>query len=50
MFADDAGTMASGFTFSARFNGTTAAADGDTYVTFTETFSFESAPSGSGVH
>ena len=38
------GTQAATFTFNASYNGTTAAADGDTYVTFTENFSFESAP------
>ncbi len=46
IFGDDAGTMATGFTFQAGYNGTTSAADGDTFVTFTETFAFESAPSG----
>jgi hypothetical protein len=49
VFGDDAGTMGAAFTFNASFNGTSAAADGDTYVTFTETFSFESAPAGSQV-
>lgn len=46
---DDAGasTMASTFTFHIGFAGSTAAADGDTYVTFSEDFSFESAPAGS---
>ena len=39
--------MAASFTFNASWSGTTGAADGDTYVTFTETFSFESAPAGS---
>ena len=34
--------MATGFTFNASWNGTSAAADGDTYVTFTEDFSFDS--------
>ncbi len=47
IYGDDAGTMATGFTFNIGYNGTTAAADGDSYVTFTETFSFETAPSGS---
>jgi hypothetical protein len=46
VFGDDAGTMATGFTFNISYNGATAAADGDTYVTFTQTFAFESAPSG----
>ena len=47
VFGDDAGTMATGFTFNASYNGTSAAADGDSYVTFTENFTFESAPAGS---
>ena len=38
--------MATGFTFNASYNGATAAADGDTYVTFTENITFESAPVG----
>lgn len=42
IFGDDAGTMASGFTFNIGFSGTTAAADGDTYIEFTETFGFPS--------
>ena len=46
----DAGTMASGFTFNATCGGTTAGASGDTFVTFTETFSFESAPSGTTLY
>jgi hypothetical protein len=47
IFGDDAGTMASGFTFNIGVGGATGGADGDTYVSFTETFSFEAAPSGS---
>lgn len=47
IFGDDAGTMGSGFTFQISHNGTTAAADGDSYISFTETFAFESAPAGS---
>jgi hypothetical protein len=50
VFGDDAGTMAAGFTFQLGYNGPTAAADGDSYVTFTETFSFESAPSGTVIY
>ena len=52
VFADDAGTMASGFTFTVGFSGPTAAADGDTFITFTETFSFESetTPAGSKIY
>ena len=49
IIGDDVGAtnQASTFTFNASWNGTSAAADGDTYVTFTENFSFESAPGGS---
>lgn len=51
VFGDDAGTMASGFAFSTGFDGTTAGADGDTYVTFTETFAFESlSPAGTVIY
>ncbi len=48
VFGDDsaAATMASGFSFDGSYNGTTAAADGDSYVSFTETFAFESATPG----
>lgn len=42
-FGDDAGTMASGFTFLIRYGGPTGGASGDTYVTFTETFAFTTA-------
>lgn len=41
VFGDDAGTMATGFTFSVSFNGGTGGADGDTWVEFTETITFE---------
>ena len=50
IFGDDVTggvNMAATFTFNASWIGTTGAADGDTYVTFTENFSFESAPAGS---
>lgn len=50
VFGDDAGTMGSGFTFNIGYNGATAAADGDTYVTFTETFAFESDPAGTTLY
>ena len=40
-------SQVTGFTWNLGYNGATAAADGDTYVTFTENFSFESAPAGS---
>ena len=49
-YADDAGTMGSGFTFSVSWNGSTPGADGDSYVTFTENLSFVSeSPSGTQV-
>lgn len=48
--ANDIGTMASGFSFTLRSDGNTAGADGDTYVTFTETFSFTSEPAGSKLY
>lgn len=50
IFGDDAGTMASGGTFRIGYNGTTAAADGDSYVSFAETFAFESAPGGTTLY
>ncbi len=50
VFGDDAGTMATGFTFNMGFSGATAGADGDTYVSFTETFSFEANPTGTVVY
>jgi hypothetical protein len=50
IFGDDAGTMGTGFTFTFSYNGTTGGADGDSYLSFTETFSFESAPSGTVVY
>ncbi len=43
-----AGTMASGFTATFWYDGPTAAASGDSYIEFTETFGFlETAPAGS---
>jgi hypothetical protein len=51
VFGDDAGTMATGFTFDFGYNGTSAAADGDSYVTFTETFGFlTTVPAGSTLY
>src|SRR5262245_46093560 len=51
VFGDDAGTMGGGFTFDLGYAGGTASADGDSFVTFTENFSFESlSPSGSTVY
>ena len=49
IFADDAGTMASGFSFSFGYNGTTGGADGDSFITLTENLSFASEPAGSQV-
>jgi hypothetical protein len=49
LFGDDVTggvNMASTYTFNASWDGG-AAADGDTHITFTENFSFESAPAGS---
>lgn len=52
VFGDDAGTMASGFTFVIGYAGTTGAADGDTFVTFTEDITFETlgTPAGSTIY
>lgn len=48
---NDVGTMASGFTSTLRYNGTTGGADGDTYVSFDETFGFQTTdPTGSTVY
>ena len=45
LFGDDSSgaNMATGFTFNISYNGATASADGDTYITFTETFDFDGA-------
>lgn len=52
VFGDDsaAATMGSGFTFSFAYASSSAASNGDSYVTFTETFSFESTPSGTTLY
>jgi hypothetical protein len=51
VFGDDVGTMAAGIAQAwCRYNGTTAAADGDSYVTFTENITFESAPGGTVIY
>jgi len=42
-FYDDAGTMVTGYTCQFYYGGPTAAGTGDSYVTFTETFSFQTA-------
>ena len=48
VFGDDAGTMASGFTFTFSYDASSENADGDSYVVFAESLSFiTSAPSGS---
>lgn len=48
IYADDAGTMASGFTVTFWYSGQTAAILGDSYLSFTETFGFlATAPTGS---
>jgi len=51
IFGDDAGTMATGFTFNVGVSGPTAAADGDTFISFTETFGFQTTdPTGSTLY
>ena len=51
VFGDDAGTMATGFSFNIGYNGTTASADGDTFITFNETFGFQTTdPTGSTLY
>jgi hypothetical protein len=51
VFGDDAGVMATGFTFQLGYNGATGAADGDTFITLTENLTFETltTPAGSQV-
>lgn len=49
IFGDDAGVMASGFTFNIGYNGGTGGADGDTWLQLTETLSFASTPAGSQI-
>lgn len=51
IFGDDAGTMGSGGTFTVAVAGTTGAANGDTFITFTENLTFETAtPTGSTLY
>ena len=52
VFGDDStAAMASGFTFTVTRGGTTAAADGDTYITFNETFGFQTTdPTGTTLY
>lgn len=48
---DASQSMAAGYTVTMNYNGTTAAASGDTYVTFTENFGFvTAAPAGSVIY
>jgi hypothetical protein len=50
VYGDDAGTMATGFNFTFWYAGTSAAASGDSYVTFTETIGFQTTdPTGSQI-
>lgn len=51
-FGDDstANMGGSGYDFSTSWNGPTAGADGDAYVTFNENLTFESAPAGTTVY
>lgn len=49
-FIDDAGTMASGFTATFYYAGTSAGNSGDSYVTFNEDITFASAPAGTTVY
>ena len=49
IFADDAGTMGNGFTWAFYYSGPTAAASGDSYLTFTENLTFVSEPAGTQV-
>lgn len=51
VYMDDVGTMATGFTATFYYAGTTAAVSGDSYIQFNETFSFQSAdPAGSTLY
>ncbi len=52
VFGDDVGTMATGFNFSIGYAGPTGAANGDTFVTLTETLTFETlgTPAGSTLY
>lgn len=51
VFFDDAGTMAAGFEADFECDGASAGVDGDSYVTFTETFGFQiTDPSGSKLY
>jgi len=47
---DAGGTMGTGYTFSFYFDGPTGGASGDSFITFTETFSFAADPGGTIVY
>lgn len=49
IFADDAGTMNSGFSMGLQFNGPTASAQGDSWLQLTENLTFVSEPAGSQI-
>lgn len=51
VYGDDAGTMASGFTFAVNYGRNTGAANGDSFITFNETFGFQTSdPAGSTLY
>ena len=50
VFGDDAGTMATGFTFFANVSGPTAGSSGDTFLAFTESLTFVSEPAGTTIY
>ncbi len=51
IFGDDAGTMASGFTFTVALDGPTTGASGDTYIQFNENLTFQTTtPAGSTLY
>lgn len=51
IFGDDSSqNMGTGFTFTVGFDGPTNAADGDTYITFTENLTLASEPAGTTVY
>lgn len=49
IFGDDAGTMATGFSFVMAYNGPTAAASGDTWLQLTENLTFVAEPAGTQI-
>lgn len=50
IFGDDAGVMASAYTFQFWWDGPTAAASGDSYLTLTENLTFVSEPAGTTIY